>query len=496
MKTISQRPPLVKTGIEGLDHILGGGLPPDRLYMVHGNPGVGKTTLALQFLLEGLNKGEKCLYVTLSESRAELTVIAESHGWDVENLSVIELSAIVSKLSQEEQNTLFHPSEIELSRTIDFLTQQVEAEKPTRVVFDSLSELRLMAEGPLRYRRQLLALKQFFIGRNVTVLLLDDLEGSEYLFHVHTIAHGVICLEKLQSDFGAHRRRLEISKLRGVKFRDGLHDYIIARGGIKVFPRLNASEHEKVAYQPPLSAGIREFDTLLGGGLDRGTSTLFLGPAGTGKSTLAMVHAVAAARAGERAVIFCFDENENTLRSRLRGIDLEIDTLIDANMIEIREVDPAELTPGEFSYFVKESAMRGGARVIVIDSLNGYLNSMPDEKFLSLHLHELLAYLSRAGVVTIMTLAQHGVIGMMGTPVDITYLADTVILLRYFENAGYVRKAISVVKKRSGLHEDSIREFKIDRSGVRVGPPLEDFRGVLTGTPEYFGKQASMLKSR
>lgn len=485
-----------RTGIAGLDDVLGGGLPRERLYLLQGDPGVGKTTLALQFLLEGVRRGEKGLYITLSETRAELVGVAQSHGWSLDGLAIVELSAIEQQLSESQQNTFFHPSELELNKTTKILTDEVERVKPARVVFDSLSEMRLLAESALRYRRQMLSLKQFFAGGNATVLLLDDRTSEVGDLHIQSIAHGVITLEKVQSGYGAHRRRLEVTKLRGVRFRDGCHDYLIDRGGLKVFPRLIAAQHHREFKPEAITSGLPEFDALLGGGVDRGTSNLFIGPAGTGKSTLAMQVARAAAERGEKAVIFSFDENLRTLQTRLNAIGLSIDEHLASGRIMVQQIDPAELPPGQFSNIVKEAVLTDGARMVIIDSLNGYLNAMPDERFLHLQLHELLTFLSQLGVVSILTVAQHGLVGTMQTPVDVTYLADTVVVLRFFESEGSVKKAIAVVKKRSGAHEDAIREFRVDHGGLRVGQPLTQFRGILTGTPSFDGKSGTMLPAR
>jgi circadian clock protein KaiC len=472
------------TGILGLDEILAGGLPANRLYLLQGTPGVGKTTLALQFLLAGAAKGDAGLYITLSETKDELAAVAESHGWDLSKFEMLELSAIEEVLAESRENTFFHPSELELTKTTQILLDHVERVKPRRVVLDSLSEFRLLAENPLRYRRQMLRLKQFFAGRKSTVLLLDDQTGEGSDLHIQSISHGVITLQRLTVSYGIERRQLKVEKLRGVKFREGAHDYRIERGGIEVFPRLVASEHKTKFADEPVSSGIDGFDKLMGGGLDRGTSNLFIGPAGCGKSTLGLQHAVALARRGEKSVIFIFDENKNTLDKRASAVGLHLHEHIANGTICIQQVDPAALSPGEFVAVVRKKLEAEKISLVIIDSLNGYLNSMPDEKFLNLQLHELLTYLSQQGIVSIMTLAQHGMIGAMQAPVDITYLADSVILLRYFEAHGKLNKAISVVKKRSGHHETAIRELRIQNGSVVVGEPLDKFHGVLTGVPQ------------
>jgi len=483
------------TGIEGLDEVLRGGFPRGRVYLVQGNPGVGKTTLALQFLLEGVRQGERGLYVTLSETKDELLGVGESHGWPLDKLSIFELSALEQQLAQSAQNTLFHPSEIELSKTTEILLEEIERVKPMRLALDSLSGLRLLSETPLRYRRQMLALKQFFGCRNCTVLLLDERVASPESsdLQVQSIAHGVVTLDKRDMDFGAERRRLKIDKMRGLKFRAGSHDYVLETGGIKVFTRLVANEHHKPFPEQGLSSNIPELDALLGGGLDRGTSTLVLGPAGTGKSTIAFQYVVAAARAGEKSLIFAFDETLKTLVRRTTTLGLPVQEHIDSGMIRLQQVDSAELTPGEMTHQIKIAVLKEGVRLIVFDSLNGYLQSMPDERFLELQLHELLTFLNQLGVVTIATLAQHGLVGAMQSPVDVTYLADTVVLLRFFEAFGAMKKAISVFKKRSGKHEETIREFKIEAPGVRVGRPLTDFQGVLTGVPKFLGQADTIM---
>ncbi len=481
------------TGIEGLDEIIRGGLPRNRLYLVKGNPGVGKTTLALQFLLEGVRRGERALYITLSETREEIIGVARSHGWDLEGLGIFELSALEHQLAQESQNTVFHPAEIELNRTTDILLKRINEERPARLVIDSLSELRLLSDTALRYRRQMLSLKQFLSGRDITVVMLDDHAADGGDLHVQSIAHGVLTLEQLESDYGAERRRLKVNKLRGVHFSGGYHDAAILGGGVRVFPRLVASEHRSDWRPGVLPTGVDQLDAMVGGGLERGTSCLLLGPAGTGKSTIALQLAIAAAERGERALFCLFEENLATLILRAESVSLPFQKHIDSGLITVLQIDPVELAPGEFVHKVKERVQKEGVRFLVIDSLNGYLQAMPGVKFLNIQLHELLALLSRYGVVTVMTVAQHGIVGQMSTPIDLTYLADTVLLLRYFEQDGRIRKAVSVVKKRTGNHEDTIRELKFVHAGLRVGQPLTNFHGVLTGVPTFQGKAAEML---
>lgn len=472
------------TGVPGLDDILHGGLVSHRLYLIDGNPGAGKTTLALQFLLEGVKAGEKCLYITLSETKEELSAGAASHGWSMEGIEIVELIAEESDLDGESQVTMYHPSEVELTQTTRRVLDAVEKTNPSRIVFDSLSELRLLAQNSLRYRRQILALKQFFIGRKCTVLLLDDRtsEGSD--LQLQSIAHGVFALDQLSPVYGAERRRLRVMKLRGSNFRGGYHDFTIREGGITVFPRLIASEHSELFDHERIKSGVTALDSLLGGGPDRGTSTLLIGPAGSGKSTIAVQYAVAAAERGDHAVIFAFDESLATLKARTAALGIKFKEGMDAGQVKVQQVDPAELSPGEFVGLVRECVEKNKARVVVIDSLNGYMNAMPEEQFLTAQLHELLTYLGRQGVTTLMVVAQHGIVGAkMQTPVDTSYLADSVVLLRYFEYAGKVKKAISVVKKRSGAHEETIREIRFDEKGIHLSEPLSKFRGILSGMP-------------
>lgn len=475
---------IAPTGIPGLDDVLAGGFTRSRVYLISGDPGVGKTTLGLQFLLEGVRAGESCLYLTLSETKTELQSVADSHGWSLEGLHVFEYTA-ADRLEVEggEESTLFHPSEVALGEATRKLLDEVERVKPTRVVFDSLSEIRLLAQNPLRYRRQILGLKHYFAGRNVTVLLLDDRNVESGDMQLLTLAHGVLMLEQLSPIYGAERRRLRVAKFRGLRYRGGYHDFTIRPGGLLVYPRLVASEHRDVFVPRQIASGIEAIDALLGGGIDRGTSTLIMGPAGTGKSALAAQYAVAAASRGENVAMFIFDESRGTLIARSNAIGMDISRYIDSGNITVQQIDPAEIPPGEFVHLVREAVERD-VSVIVIDSLNGYLNAMPEERFLTIQLHELLTYTGQKGVATLLVVAQHGLVGSStAAPVDISYLADSVILVRYFELAGEIRKAVSVVKKRSGTHERSIRPLSIGANGLHVGPPLSEFRGILAGTP-------------
>jgi len=474
----------IATGITGLDDILSGGLPAEHLYLIEGDPGTGKTTLAVQFLMQGVDAGESCLYITLSESKTELLLAAQSHGWNIDNLEIFELLPDERSLRPEGQYTVFHPSEVELADTTKAVLEQVEKLKPKRVVIDSLSELRMLAQDPLRYRRQILAFKQFFAGSCCTVLLLDDRTSTDRDLQLQSIAHGVLSMQNLAREYGIKRRRMEIIKLRGSSFREGFHDYSIRRGGIEIYPRLIAAEHHPGFKQERLLSGVAEIDALWGGGVDRGTSTLIMGPAGCGKSTIAAGYAIAAAKRGEHAIIYLFDEGVNTMLARLVGLGMDADSQIKAGRLVLEQIDPAELSPGEFVARIRQRAKDGKTRVIIIDSLNGFLNAMPGEQFLAIQMHELLTYLNQLGMATFMVLAQHGLIGRdMQSVVDVSYLADSVLLLRYFEADGEVKQAMSVLKKRSGGHERSIRELKLN-DGIKVGRPLLEFRGVLSGIPE------------
>jgi circadian clock protein KaiC len=475
---------LARTGIEGLDYVLNGGLARNRLYLVEGVPGAGKTTLALQFLLAGVQQGEPTLYVSLSETREELVAGARSHEWSLDGIEIHEILATEGDLEPSEQYTIFDPTEVEFAGAIKPILAEVERLKPARIVIDSLSELRLLAATPLRYRRQILALKQYFAGRGSTVLVLDDLTAIDRDLQVQSIAHGVILLEHLNPEYGSERRRLRVLKYRGQEYHGGFHDYAIRRGGLTVFPRLVAADHRTVGERARLSSGLAELDALLGGGLERGTSALIVGAPGTGKSSLAMQFAAAAAARGQASALFIFDESIPTLLSRAAGLGLNLQPHVDAGLIRLQTVDPAELSPGEFVVVIRNAVQDHHAKIVVIDSLNGYLNAMPAEHYLIVQLHELLTYLGQSGVATLLIGAQHGLIGSsMQSPIDASYLADAIVSLRYFEAAGEVRQAIAVVKKRGGEHERSIREFHLEPGGIRVGQSLRQFRGILTGVP-------------
>lgn len=481
------------TGVEGFDEILGGGLARDCFHLIQGDPGSGKTTLALQFLLEGVRRGERVFYVTLSETRSELLKVARSHGWSLEEIPLMELSAIEKLLRPEAQTTVFRSSEMELNQISKLLIGETEKTRPRRVVFDSLSEFRLIAETALRYRRELLNLKQHFARLKSTVLLLDDKSGFGVDPHILSLSHGVVEMEQLSPDYGVSRRRLRVLKLRGAKFREGYHDYVIETGGLRVFPRLVAAEHHAKFRRQSVSSGIKELDQLFGGGLDRGTTTLILGTAGTGKSTLSLQYAAAMARRGERGILFAFDETRGLMLARARALGLDMEKHVQKKRITIQQVDPAELSPGEFTARITK-AVKAGCKLVVIDSLNGYLNAMPGEKYLNNQLHELSAYLNQQGVVTILILAQHGLVTVAEAPVDLSYLSDMVVHLRFFEAAGEVKQSISVIKKRSGDHEKTIREITLESGkGIRLGPPLRHFQGVLTGVPVFHGAATEIL---
>ncbi|MES2526987.1 MAG: ATPase domain-containing protein [Bdellovibrionota bacterium] len=490
-ETLTERIP---TGIAGLDEIIGGGIPKHRLFVIEGEPGSGKTTMALQFLLEGAKRGEKSLYITFSETEDELNAVAESHHWNLKKIELIDLSAIERQLSPESHTTLFHPSELELTQITENLLKKIDEIQPARIVFDSVSEMRLLAESPLRYRRQVLSLKQALSKRKSTVFFLDDLTSSSQDLQVQSIAHGVVRLTRLHHEFGGERRQVRILKMRGVKFISGHHDFEINTGGVEVYPRMISSQHEETIKPGFLESGVKELDLLLGGGLDRGTTNLFLGPAGSGKSTMSLLFALSAIRKGEKVAFFSFDETIANMNRRCNAIGLEVEKAMKSGLLRIQKVDPAELSPGAFSGLLQKLVTTEQISVVVIDSLNGYIQAMPQEQFLTLQLHELFTYLNNHGIVTLMTLAQHGMVGSMQSPVDLTYLADTVILTRFFEANGAVKKAISVIKKRTGAHEDTIREFAVGQNGVKVGPALSQFQGILTGVPRFHGESESIMK--
>ena len=480
------------SGIPGLDHLLHGGFPAHRLHLIQGDPGSGKTTLALQFLKECQARGEPCLYVTLSETKAELLAVAASHGWDLDGIEVYELTP--PGALADEQYTLYHPAEIELAQMVKGVLQATERLQPKRVVLDSLSEMRLLARDALRYRRQILALKEYFAVRDCTVLMLDDRTSETEDQQLQSIAHSVILLEQMAFEYGQSRRRIRIIKVRGVPGIEGYHDFKIRRGGLAVFPQLVPASRSG-ALPAPVASGLAELDALTGGGLTPGTCTLLMGPAGVGKSSVAAQYLATSARDSSGAA-FIFDERRNTFLQRTDALGMGLSAQVATGRVSVDQVEPGELSPGEFSHRVCERVDGAGARVVLIDSLNGYLNAIPTNHAPLVRMHELIAYLNERDVTTLLVAAQHGIMGMnMAAPVDVTYLADTVMLFRFFEAAGSVRKAVSVVKKRTGPHETTIREFTIGKDGIKVGDPLTQFHGVMTGVPTYRGGDAPLLKS-
>jgi len=484
----------VLTGIFGLDDVLAGGLPRDRLYLVEGVPGSGKTTLALQFLLEGLRLGESGMYVTLAETADELRASASSHGWSLQGITVVELVP-ETDLSSEQEQTLLHPAEFELGETTGRILEKFEGERPTRLVIDSLAELRLLAQTALRHRRQILALKHRFTSNHCTVLLLDDQTAEPRDLQLHSIVHGVIALGQSSSIYGAERRSLRVMKLRGVRFRGGNHDYTIETGGLVVYPRLVASEFRDNFSPFPVGSGVTELDALLGGGLVPGTSTLIMGPTGTGKTTTATCCILTALQRGEKAAVFMFDEALGTFYARSAGLGMDLRPHLNSGQLQVHQIEPSELSPGEFVQYVRRAIEVDGSRVILIDSLNGYLHAMPNEQYLLLQMHELLRYLGQHGVMTLLVLGQHGLVGEVRADVDLSYLSDTIILMRFFEAAGAVRRGLSVIKTRTSDHEPTIREFSLGPTGLMIGGVLRDFDGVLSGTPIYRGRADRLMET-
>ncbi|MEG3179410.1 ATPase domain-containing protein [Sphingomonas sp. LT1P40] len=480
------RSAIVSTGIAELDNILAGGLTGNRAYLVEGAPGSGKTTIALQFLLDGARRGERGLYITLSETAAELREVAASHRWSLDDIELFELVS-EDGLDPDTEQSILEPSEVELGETIQGVMECVDRLKPSRVVFDSLSEMRLLAQNSLRYRRQILALKQYFSLRNCTVLMLDDRSSDPGDLQLHSIAHGVITLEQNAQEYGSERRRLRVVKLRGVKYRGGFHDFIIETGGVAVFPRLIAAEHHTDFCEELVSTGVAHFDQMLGGGLSAGTNVLFNGPSGVGKTSTAVRCVTTALERGEPVSYFLFDEGRATMLARAKSMGMNLQPHIDDGTLHVTQIDPAELSPGQFSHWVRHAVEADGVKMIVIDSLNAFLQAMPGEKYLLLQMHEMLSYLNQQGVITLLILGQHGIIGDVRSEIDLSYLSDTIVLFRYFEAKGDMLKAVSVVKSRMTAHQTSIREFRLSREGVEIGEPLRDFEGVLTGLPTYRG---------
>ncbi len=486
----------VKIGIPGLDDILNGGLPATHLYLMEGDPGTGKTTIALQFLQEGVKEHETALYVTLSESRQELLAVAESHGWSLDGIDIFELLPEENSLKVDRQYTVFHPAEVELADTTRAILDRVEGCSARRVVIDSLSELRMLAQEPIRYRRQLLALKQYFSDKSCTVLLLDDRTTTDRDLQLHSVVHGVISLENLPREYGVRRRRMQIVKLRGSSFREGYHDYSIKRGGVAIYPRLVAAEHKPGFPEEVVTSQVHELDMLFGGGLHRGTSTLVYGPAGSGKSTICAKYAIEAAQRGEPASVYLFDEGIRTFVSRLARLGMDPQTHIRSGLLRVEQIDPAEMSPGEFVSRIRDDVSSRNCRLLVIDSLNGFTNSMPGEHYLPMQLHELISYLNQQGLVTLLVFAQHGLISNdLVSVVDISYLADAVLLLRYFETDGEVKLAISVVKNRSGRHEKTIRVLSLGER-ITIGNPVSGYRQVLSGVSETLGSPGDCTYNR
>jgi circadian clock protein KaiC len=478
--------PKISTGIEGLDDVLNGGLPAARLYLVEGTPGTGKTTLGMQFLMEGRRVGESGLYITLSETRNELQGVAETHGWSLEGIHIFELFS-EDEFSPNAEQSVLYPAEVELGEAVQHVIEMIDTLSPTRVVFDSLSEMRLLAQSALRYRRQILALKQYLSTRSCTVLCLDDKTAEPGDLQLHSIAHGVISLDQWTQEFGPERRRLRVVKMRGVKFRGGYHDCLLERGGLRVFPRLVAAEHHTAFDTAPQTMGVPELDALLGGGLVPGTNTLFTGPSGVGKTTTAICAALSALGRGERVAYYLFDEGIGTLVVRCASLGMDITPYLQNGSLMLHQIDPAELSPGEFSSLVRKAVEEDNASFFVIDSLNAYVHAMPGERFLLLQLHELLSYLNQKGRTTILVLGQHGLIGEGRADVDLSYLSDGILMFRFFESKGEIHGAVSALKSRTTQHLHTIHEFRITPTGLRVGEALRGFEGVLSGLPSYSG---------
>ncbi len=499
MSSGSQNPipqPRITTGIPTLDQILGGGLPQHRMYVVEGDPGAGKTTLALQFLIEAARLKEKCLYVTLSESAAELREVAASHGWSLDGIDLLELDLLADRFQQDANYTVYHPSDVELTETTKYIRAEVERLNPARAVLDSVSELRILSETNARYRREILGLKQFFARQQCTVLVLDDRTGKHGEHHLQSIAHGVIGVERHQRDYGEIRRQIHIVKMRGMRFWDGLHDFSIHTGGIVIYPRLSPFNYPKANVEQTIKSGLPELDSLLGPGLDIGSSSLIIGPSGCGKTTLATQFIFSALTRGEPVSCFLFEESQTTFCQRSAGFGLDLEPFISSGLLQMSQLDPATTSPGKFADQVRYAVEVRRVSMVLIDSLNGYMNVMPNERLLLIQMHELLTYLSQCGIVSLLVLAQYGMVGQMQTPVDVSFLADTVILLRFFEAQGEIRQAISVIKKRRSAHERTIRELRLGAGGLRIGPPLRDFEGVLTGVPKYLGASDPLLTEK
>jgi circadian clock protein KaiC len=493
---MASQSPRVSTGIPGLDDVLGGGLPKNHMYLIEGEAGAGKTTVGLHFLLDGMRRGERTLWITMSETDRELRETARSHGWSLDGVEICNLVVSEEALKAEGQYSFFSPADVELNDTTKTVLNAVERVKPSRVVFDPFSDIRLLARDPLRYRRQVLAFREFLTSKGCTVLLMQEMtRGSQGDIQAEALVHGYLTLHQDSPEYGGQRRRLRVHKMRGIPFRDGYHDFSIVTGGVEVYPRLVAAEHTGEASEEVLSSGVAELDDMLGGGLERGSNLLVMGPAGVGKSTLATQYAVAAAVRGEKSALYIFDETIRAFRARSEKLNMPVGRYMTSGVMMVRQVDSAEFSPGHFTHTVRQAVEQDGARVVIIDSLSGYLSAMPEERFLSTHVHELLTFLSHKNVVTILTLAQHGVVGeRVQSPVDISYLSDSVLLLRYFEAFGAVRRALSVVKKRSGGHEVYVRELRVGPNGVRVGAPLADFHGVLTGRLQFSGQASDLSR--